>query len=729
MSRDPSVFQPIPNPYIVGNPVEDSRMFFGREVDFEYIRTKFESADQGAMIVLCGTRRSGKTSILFQIKQGRLGAGFLPVLVDMQASTPENDSEFVRELAARIGDAIGEAAGSVRFAPEGDGFTSLRDAFLTYCRDLYSVLGNRSLAVLFDEYELFETHIDEGRLTIRVLDLLGEAIRGKHGLFVVFAGSEKLEDRKAEYWSSSVGKALFQRISFLREKDALRLVHDPVAGQVEYAEGVPERILALGARQPFYTQALCQGLVDRLNERRSRRAELEDIEAVAHEIVENPLPHMIFTWGAFTDPEKIVVACFGELNREGAQERTAAEILEFLKTARTGVTLAEDVLNEALESLFQDDILTKDEAGEYYDLRMDVWRLWVARMHSIWQALDEIFAPDRKPDPDVIRIARRRLKRIAMGLLLFVLVGTPAVLIAWFQRPPDPIPVAPPDSSFFAATTKPPGARVFLDNYLLGTSPLDSVRVPAGRFQYRCELAGFATVTDSITLVKEELASITAELPERIGNLRIESEPPGATVSLDGELLEERTPLTLDGLSGRKLYTARLSLGGFLSHTYENIQIAPDSTVSVSHRFSRRRHPLTIGTDPRGATVIFDGRELGKSPRTLSGVDEGDHRLEVRLYGYFPREESVEIPVPGNRVDLTLDRHPPGRLQLTSLPYADIFVGGERVATNSMSHELELYEGEYEIEFRHKDFPARSYRVVVGPDSTSTVANNFLESR
>jgi hypothetical protein len=34
--------------------------------------------------VFCGERRSGKTSILFQILNGRLGERFLPVLVDMQ---------------------------------------------------------------------------------------------------------------------------------------------------------------------------------------------------------------------------------------------------------------------------------------------------------------------------------------------------------------------------------------------------------------------------------------------------------------------------------------------------------------------------------------------------------------------------------------------------------------------------------------------------------------------
>ena len=45
---------------------------------------KFGSSRANQVLVFCGERRSGKTSILFQILNGRLGERFLPVLVDMQ---------------------------------------------------------------------------------------------------------------------------------------------------------------------------------------------------------------------------------------------------------------------------------------------------------------------------------------------------------------------------------------------------------------------------------------------------------------------------------------------------------------------------------------------------------------------------------------------------------------------------------------------------------------------
>ena len=102
-------FQPIANPYIVGNPIRDPGMFFGREDDFAYVKKKFSGGKEGGMIVLCGARRSGKTSVLFQILGGRLGTDFLPVLIDMQSMTITNDLDFLTKLAQEIVTAIDHA--------------------------------------------------------------------------------------------------------------------------------------------------------------------------------------------------------------------------------------------------------------------------------------------------------------------------------------------------------------------------------------------------------------------------------------------------------------------------------------------------------------------------------------------------------------------------------------------------------------------------------------------
>src|SRR5262249_31016388 len=95
-----------PNPFIVGNPIRTEQMFFGREDDFRYVRTKLESVSQGVVIVFCGERRVGKSSILYQVLNGRLGPRFVPVFVDMQEMVISSDAEFFSRISRLITEAV-----------------------------------------------------------------------------------------------------------------------------------------------------------------------------------------------------------------------------------------------------------------------------------------------------------------------------------------------------------------------------------------------------------------------------------------------------------------------------------------------------------------------------------------------------------------------------------------------------------------------------------------------
>ena len=107
----PSQFAPIqPNPFVVGNPIRSPEMFFGRTAEFRFVETRLKNRAQGMVIVLSGERRTGKSSILYQILNGRLGKGYLPVFLDMQAQVVQNDAEFLTALSSKLG---GRCSGSL----------------------------------------------------------------------------------------------------------------------------------------------------------------------------------------------------------------------------------------------------------------------------------------------------------------------------------------------------------------------------------------------------------------------------------------------------------------------------------------------------------------------------------------------------------------------------------------------------------------------------------------
>src|SRR5437867_9616637 len=110
---DPSFVPISPNPFIVGNPVRGRSMFFGREAEFELVRNRFQHSTRGGLLVFCGERRSGKTSILFQIIDRRLGPDFIPVLIDMQSMAITNEIDFLDKIALEILDALGPEAARI----------------------------------------------------------------------------------------------------------------------------------------------------------------------------------------------------------------------------------------------------------------------------------------------------------------------------------------------------------------------------------------------------------------------------------------------------------------------------------------------------------------------------------------------------------------------------------------------------------------------------------------
>ena len=89
------------NPYVAGSPVSRPEMFFGREDVFEFVRGALVGQHQDNVIVLYGKRRTGKTSVLYQMHRN-IDPRYLPILVDLQAMTMDSLSGFLWELASTI---------------------------------------------------------------------------------------------------------------------------------------------------------------------------------------------------------------------------------------------------------------------------------------------------------------------------------------------------------------------------------------------------------------------------------------------------------------------------------------------------------------------------------------------------------------------------------------------------------------------------------------------------
>jgi AAA+ ATPase superfamily predicted ATPase len=377
------------NPYIVGNPIKTREMFFGREDDFLYVARKIGEGKSNQIIVFCGDRRSGKTSILFQILGGRLGERFLPVLVDMQILAGiKDDYHFFRtilKVACAHLDLPGLSIEQLEASTPAT-IEALMEAFL---QQVESRFQDKILLLLIDEYELIEEKIRDGSLSESSITYLAGILESPRRISLLFTGSTNLEDRKVSYWKSLLGKSIYRKISYLSRNDTRRLITEPLKGYIDYPEEILESICRLTGGQPFYTQVICQNLVDLLLEEARNSPGARDLEAVIKDIIDNPLPQMIYSWNSLSEGNKLVLSTLAGLLHNAGDYADSSRLLSYLRKNRIQLPFKRERLLVLLEEAYHKEYLEKQD-DHTYRFRMDFLRRWIKREHSIWKVAREI---------------------------------------------------------------------------------------------------------------------------------------------------------------------------------------------------------------------------------------------------------------------------------------------------------------------------------------------------
>ncbi|HWP45062.1 MAG TPA: hypothetical protein VNO14_17600, partial [Blastocatellia bacterium] len=261
--------------------------------------------------------------------------------------------------------------------------------FIDFLDEVLAAIGDRTLLILMDEYELIEAKVDEGKLSAELFTFLAGLMDNKERLALIFTGSRRLEERDKKYWRELLRRSLFRKVGFLSDKDTMRLIMEPVANRVVYGRGVTDVIYRLTAGQPFYTQMICQNVVDYMNEHKQNWVTLGDLKHVIADIIDNPLPQMIYTWDALSDDEKLALSLLAEILPDGTAYATAYELRTSVKANEYPVNLSENTIRLTLEEMYRRELLDKD-ATDGFRFKLDLFRLWIRRSHSIWQVVKEV---------------------------------------------------------------------------------------------------------------------------------------------------------------------------------------------------------------------------------------------------------------------------------------------------------------------------------------------------
>ena len=378
-------FQRIPNPYIVGLPVKSAEMFHGREDVFAFIRDNWFGATQDRTLVLHGQRRTGKTSILYQLLNGRLGEAVVPVLLDMQELAPliQTTGDLLGEVAYKIAQSARKHGIAIAPLAEDRLATAPVRAFNRFVDALEAQLGGRRLALLFDEFELLEQKIREGKLDADILYYLRSLIQHRQGLVFIFTGTHRLEEMTHDYWSILFNLALYRRISFLSAEDAARLIRQPVAGWLAVDELAVEKIVQLTSGHPYFIQLLCWALVNQCNARERNYATLNDVNDVVRDILTTGEAHFAYIWQSAAFIEKLALAGLAHALPPGREWARPPEVFDRVRAAGDSQVQA-SALTHALDQLARQEVVEVAKEGPLqYQFKIPVLKLWIETNKSL----------------------------------------------------------------------------------------------------------------------------------------------------------------------------------------------------------------------------------------------------------------------------------------------------------------------------------------------------------
>ena len=191
-----------------------------------------------------------------------------------------------------------------------------------------------------------------------------------------------------------------------------------------------------------------------------------------------------------------------------------------------------------------------------------------------------------------------------------------------------------PAAGVLRVRTDPPGASITVDGNFRGGSPATVEVSPDRAHRVVVSRAGYESQERTVTLGRGAEQSLNIRLEPRLGTIRVLSRPPGAQVSVNGQLAG-RTPLELQLPSAEQ--QLEFSLEGYVAQSREVVpQPAYLQEVEVELLTPRQQmlaaQPTEIETS-QGAKMImlFPGEfEMG-SQRGSQGWRNNEVRRRVRL--------------------------------------------------------------------------------------------------
>jgi len=143
---------------------------------------------------------------------------------------------------------------------------------------------------------------------------------------------------------------------------------------------------------------------------------------------------------------------------------------------------------------------------------------------------------------------------------------------------------------------------------------------------------------------------------ERYVKLRLETDPPGAPIAINGIPLDQVTPVIYEVPANREIKVA------FISDKFEpwsqviSSGLRSGGELKIFAELTPLNSELNVRTVPRGAEVYFDGQLLGMTP-LVAELPVGKQSLTIKRLGYKTKSVEAELRSnASNTIEVILER-------------------------------------------------------------------------
>lgn len=253
---------------------------------------------------------------------------------------------------------------------------------------------------------------------------------------------------------------------------------------------------------------------------------------------------------------------------------------------------------------------------------------------------------------------------------------------------PEPISIPEPESSAFEAAPKrsakarhkavvaparlstgelsinslPQGAQVQVDGTSLGSTPLALPNLAAGQHTVVLSKAGYTMESRNVVIQSGTRAALSVSLNQLAAIAAIASDPPGASILIDGRDTGKTTPARVVVEKGS--HSLLLRKAGYLDvsasmalNAGETFQFSPalktlgnaDDIKQVGKfkklisRGGENSARVSVHTFPKGAQIMFNSRMMDRTSPAEFVLPAGTYQVTLSLSGYKPVHKTVTV--------------------------------------------------------------------------------------